>query len=319
MPITLFIPDLFRLCSDNALEQRYPAIESLITRAHMQTTADDNAVIARLFGMPAGFGEAPFMRLADNGAPDRGFYFRADPVHLAPDRDRLVMLPLSVMQVQKEETSALVEVFNNLYEREGYTLEALDSTRWYIRVPEPLRCETHPTSEVSGRPVLDYMPRGEEGLHLRRLMNEIQMLFHGQPVNLARESTGQPSINSLWFWGGGCLPEQPIEGPDQVLTDMPLIAGLGQYAGCKCSVWSGTWLTPLSSETQLIAINCSSQRDLAQMERGLAVPMLQALQQGKIAELLICPGNQRCYMVTRNSQRKFWRRPRPLADLLHTV
>ncbi len=319
MPITLFIPDLFRLCSGNALEQRYPAIETLITRAQVQGVAGDSAVIAQMFGMPAGFSEAPFMRLADTGVSDHGFYFRADPVHLAPDRDRLVMLPLSVMQVQEEEASALVEVFNNLYQREGYMLEAPDPARWYMQVPEPLRCVTHPPTEVSGGPVLEYMPRGEHGRNLRRLMNEMQMLFHGQPVNLARESAGLPSINSLWLWGGGCLPEQPIEGPDRVLTDMPLIAGLGRYAGCKCSLWNGAGYDPSDPGTHLIAIGCTSEPEVTQLERHLAVPMLRALQQGKVDELFIYPGNQRCYRVTRNMQRKFWRRPRPLADLLRAA
>ena len=287
-------------------------------RAQVQPGEDEHAVIARLFDLQAGFGVAPYMRLADTGMVDKGFFFRADPVHLAPDRDRLVMLPLEVMQVQESEASALADCFNHMYRSEGYVLETPDPQRWYLRTPEVIRCETFPPFRVSGGPVLEFMPRGEHAWRLRQLMNEFQMLFHGQPVNLAREAEGRPAINSLWLWGGDCLPDKPISGPDSVLTDMPLVKGLARIAGCNSMTWDGTWRSPPVNETQLIAVHCRDQHELAYLEENLADPLLHAVQLGTVHELFINPGDGCSYLVTRASSRKFWCRQKPLTEVLRS-
>ncbi len=298
------------------MEQRSPALETLFARSQLQPAADGNAVLAKLFGLPAGFGVAPFMRLADTGERDAGFYFRADPVHLAPDRDQVVMLPLSVLHVQADETRALKAIFNRIYEAEGYRLETPQPERWYLRVPAPLNCVTHEPVVVAGGSVFEFMPQGEDGQGLRQLMNEVQMLLYEHPVNLAREAAGRPAINSLWLWGGGSLPETSVTGPVRVLTDISLIMGLARFAGSEFSAWTGKLDIPLESEKQLIAIDCTTDAALTQLEDQLAAPLLRALRQGRIGELMIYPGNQRCYRITRKSLRQFWRRRRPLPNLL---
>lgn len=318
MSITLFIPSLSRLNTDIATHRRYPALETLFARSQAQPAADMNDELAKLFGLPTGFGVAPFMRLADTGERDAGFYFRTDPVHLAPDRDQLVMLPLSVLQVQIEEAQALAEVFNHSYAAEGYRLESPNPERWYLRVPAPLKCVTHEPIVVAGRSVFEFMPEGDAGQRLRQLMNEIQMLFYEQPVNLAREAAGRPSINSLWLWGGGRLPETPIAGPDTVLTDMPLVTGLALCADSDYAAWTGILDKPLESEDQLIAIDCTSESALMQIEEQVAAPLLRELRKGQFDALVINPGNQYCYQVTRGAIRQFWRRRRSLADILRT-
>ncbi len=319
MTITLFIPSLSGLHTDSGMQKRYPALETLFTRSQVQSTADVNDELAKLFGLPTGFGVAPFMRLADTGDRDAGFCFRADPVHLAPDRDQLVMLPLSVLQVQMDEAKALAEIFNRTYAAEGYRLEIPYPERWYLRVPVPLKCVTHEPIVVAGGSVFEYMPDGEDGQRLRQLMNEVQMLFHEQPVNLARESAGRPGINSLWLWGGGRLPEGPITGPDTVLTDIPLVTGLARCADSDYTAWTGILDKPLESEDQLMAIDCSSESALMQIEDQLAVPLLRGLREDQIDALLIYPGNQHCHKITRASLRQFWRRRRLLADILRTT
>jgi len=319
MSITLFIPDLNAHCADTAMKQRCAALETLFARSQAQPSADGNAVLAKVFGQPAGFGVAPFMRLADTGERDAGFYFRADPVHLAPDRDQLVMLPLSVLQVQREEARALAETFHRTFEAEGYRLETPYPERWYLRVPAPLPCLTHEPAQLAGGPVFEFMPQGAGGQRLRQLMNEVQMLFYEHPVNLAREAAGRPVINSLWPWGGGQLPETPITGPDRILTDNPLIAGLARFAGSELSAWTGKLDIPLESEKQWIAIDCTTDFALTQLEERLALPLLRALRYGWVGELLIYPGNQRCYRITRASLRQFWCRRRSLPDILRAA
>jgi hypothetical protein len=317
MSITLIIPAAGIFQGNRAERLRYPAMETLLARSHVQQAMDEHTVIAELFGLPPAFGVAPFMRLADTGKHGASFYFRADPVHLAPDRDQLVMLPLSVLQVRPEEARALAEAFNRTYIDEGYLLETPYPERWYLRMPESFMCVTHAPLEVAGGSVFEYMPRGADGQRLRQLMNEVQMLFHDQPINQAREAAGTPAINSLWIWGGGRLPESQIAGPDSVLTDVPLVAGLARFAGSNCSAWSGTLQLPSKSENRLIAVDCTSDSAFALLEVQLAEPLLHAVRTHQVDALLIYPGNRYCYRVTRASLRRFWRRPQALIDMLH--
>ena len=274
-------------------------------------------VLADCFGLPAEtLATGPFTRLADTGERDNGFYFRADPVHLAADRDQLVMLPLAVLQVQAEEARAFSETFNRIYAAEGYGLETPCPERWYLRVPTPFRCVTHDPAGVAGQPVFEFMPDGEHGQQVRRLMNEVQMLFFEHPVNQAREATGRPAINSLWLWGGGRLPETPATGPGRVWTDRPLIAGLARFAGSDCLTWPCRLDTSSGPEKQLIAVNCTTQTEMVRVEEQIAAMLLHGLREGHGSEILIYPGNLRGYRVTPTSLRRFWRRRRPLSEIL---
>ncbi|MGA9852357.1 MAG: hypothetical protein WBR15_05440 [Gammaproteobacteria bacterium] len=317
MEITLFIPDLVSLCADSAIQQRLPALEILFARARTQAVLDNNAILAEIFGIRAEeFFVAPFMRLADTRQRDRGFYFRADPVHLAPDRDQLVMLPLQMLQVQTEEAGALAETFNRTYEADGYLLETPEPERWYLRCPAPLSCMTHAPARVTAQPVFDFMPAGKDGTRLRQLMNEVQMLFYEHPVNQVREAAGKPAINSLWFWGGGCLPETPVKGPEKVVTNIPLVTGLTWFNGSRCGSWPAQLDFSADTGKTLIGINLAMEMEVTRLEEQLAVPLLRGLRQGDISEVIAYPGNGYSYGVVPSGLRQFWRRRRPLSEIL---
>ena len=111
MQLTLFLPDLVT-ASASASISRMPALETLLARADARGAPQqgDLGVLAEIFRLPLdSLTVAPFTRLADTGKRDDGVYFRADPAHLAADRDQLVMLPQSLLQVQPQEASALAE------------------------------------------------------------------------------------------------------------------------------------------------------------------------------------------------------------------
>jgi hypothetical protein len=67
----------------------------------------------------------------------------------------------------------------------------------------------------------------------RKLQNEIQMLWHIDPVNEEREQRGLPSINSLWISGIGKLAD--IQTPEflnkvsRIYGTHPVLAGLAKY------------------------------------------------------------------------------------------
>jgi hypothetical protein len=48
----------------------------------------------------------------------------------------------------------------------------------------------------------DWWPQEDSLREWRRLLNEIQMVWHEHPVNIARAERGEVPINSLWLFGG---------------------------------------------------------------------------------------------------------------------
>jgi hypothetical protein len=48
----------------------------------------------------------------------------------------------------------------------------------------------------------DWWPQEDSLREWRRLLNEIQMVWHEHPVNLARAERAELPINSLWLFGG---------------------------------------------------------------------------------------------------------------------
>jgi hypothetical protein len=63
------------------------------------------------------------------------------------------------------------------------------------------------------------------------LLTEIQMAWHTHPVNEARESRGEPTVNSVWLHGGGTWSPLPDIGYTAVFADAPEWRGAAQAAG----------------------------------------------------------------------------------------
>lgn len=314
MPLTLFIPDLARLA---ATAPRLAALETLLTRADVRPApaTGEYGVLAEIFGLPSLTAVAAFTRLADTGQRDEGFWFRADPVHLAADRDQLIMLPLATLEAQAEEAQALAGAFNQLYAADGYRLEAAQPSRWYLRVPKDLHCVTHDPERIAGGPVFDFMPAGADAARLKRLMNEIQMLFHEHPVNQVREASDRPLINTAWLWGGGRLPASNARVLQQVVTDMPLVRGLALFSGSDSDGWPVSADMLMRMQDGLLALRSDDVDSLATVEAKAAEPLLNALRRGSVRQLDIYPGGDRVYRVTRSMLYRFWRRRQPLSAL----
>lgn len=310
MPCIVQIPN-FRHRLEAAGTPRLPALERLLARGRRLPDTSSAALLAPLFGLEAtSFAPAPFMRLGDTGARDARWWMRADPVHLAPDRDQLLLLPGELLQAGRHETDALAEGFNDLYGAEGWRLEMGDTLRGYLRTPRRFDAVTHDPGPIAGQPVLESMPGGPDGAALRRLMNEVQMLFHTHPVNQAREEAGQPLINSLWLWGGGILPAFTGRAPAQVAASTPLLRGL--------ALWAGREPGPLKDAAGLKPDSLVSleAHDLQALERDWFVPLFDLLRAGKLDSLTLQLGGMGTFALTPAGARRFWRRRRAISDYL---
>lgn len=279
----------------------------MLARAARRGTRHLHDCVAPLFGLAAAaVAEGPFTRLADGGKSDAGWWLRADPVHLAPDRDQLVLMPQSVLEVAHAETQALAEAFNKVFGVDGWHLEFPHPVRGYLRAPEALDVLTHDPAPFVGGAVFAGMPSGPDGARLKLLMNELQMLFHTHAVNTAREEAGRPPINSLWFWGGGALPAATGKAPRQIVSDLPLVQGLARWAGTEAQAPKPGAHIEASS---LIALAAG---DVEGLDRDWFGPLFGALKSGRIGHIDLHLGGLGDFSLDRSGARNFWRRGRPL-------
>ncbi len=175
-------------------------------------------------------------RLADGlDAGDRS-WFCAEPVTLIPDRDTLVLMPLTAAPLTREEADALIAGATAHFGA-ALVLERGASGRWYAAVEGVSRATGAPPAEVAGQ-ALDVvsLAAGPDAARLRAFLTELQMLWYEHPVNLARREAGRPEANALWLWGGGRLPaESPAVGPVELRADGPGLKGLAAWLGLECS------------------------------------------------------------------------------------
>ena len=60
--------------------------------------------------------------------------------------------------------------------------------------------DTWPAHTVANGKIADYLPRDAEAGDWRRLMTEVQMLFHAHSVNIERANQQKLPINAMWFF-----------------------------------------------------------------------------------------------------------------------
>jgi hypothetical protein len=308
MSTTLLIPGFLR-AHQAAGRPRLPKLEQMLGRATEGESRHTSARLGTLFGLAAAdIQPGPFMHLSDGGQRDEGYWLRADPVHLAPDRDQLVLMPPEMLDVRQAEMHALAAAFDATYGAEGWRLEYPQVDRGYLRAPEALDVVAHDPEPFIGGPVLEAMPGGPDGTRLKRLMNEIQMLFHTHPVNTDREEAGRPTINSLWLWGGGRLPPATGVAPQRIVTDLPLLRGL--------AVWAGQSVVTPSTAAQVVAGDLIGLpvTDMDALERDWFGPLLKLMKSDTLDDLDIHLEGLGDFTLSRGAARRFWRRGRPLGS-----
>ena len=164
------------------------------------------------------------------GVIDNGWWLRADPVHLHPERDRLVLTDSQMLDVTQDEANGLVAEIMEHYKADGWLLKAARPGRWYLKPPRAPKMTTTSLPEVIGHDIHPYLPQGKDGKAWHTVLNEMQILLHTAKVNEERERHGKLPINSLWFWGGGRLPKLKPVAWTQLWSEEPLSLAFARLA-----------------------------------------------------------------------------------------
>jgi hypothetical protein len=237
MPVTLLLPGAL-LPREVVQAMREPlaqsALSAMLARAELVGDSETEAPAhvawlgERLFGDAAAPATAPYAYAALSGAPSAAFLWHADPVHLEPARDHLVVTALAVPPTV-EESLAFLDSANDLAAEHGARfLRAAD--RWFMQTDRPWQLQPAPLAAAVGRPLQAARPVGADAARWSRLLTEIQMQWHTLAANEAREARGETTVNSVWLHGGGTWAPLPASGFTSVLADAPEWRGAAQAA-----------------------------------------------------------------------------------------
>jgi hypothetical protein len=234
MPLTLLVPHLLPPpdAPDAMRALRLPALEAWLARADAARVpgAGSDWLLAR-WGLGA---DAPVaaLTLAADGGPREGTWLRADPVHQRVDRGALVLHDEGVLGLAREEVDAALAELNRFFAGDGLEFVAPCAGRWYVRVPPEEVPRTVPLERAVGRNPFGMIPEGGRTLRWPSIFSEAQMLLAALPLNAAREAAGRPTLNAVWFWGGGALPAGLARPFGCVAADDPLARALALASGC---------------------------------------------------------------------------------------
>lgn len=303
-----------------------PALATLLARGHWR---DEGSTLP--FVDETGLAPAPLALLGEGGSPGDACWLRADPVHLLPDQDHLLLWDAAALSLSGEEADALVDAFDRHFADDGYHLRVGAPGRWYLRSDRDLRGETTPVIAVSGKNPFHFMPTGADREALEQLINETQMLFHEHPVNSQRRAEGRLTVSGIWPWGGGRLEAAPdAVAVDRVFAGEPLYRGLGQWlqrpvdAPQACFA---AWQKETARGHDLVVLTAGSDAArlgeetewhaaLVQLERDWWAPMAAALWRGRLSALQLYFGATGSLVLDPWRMRRIWRRPKSLASLL---
>lgn len=336
--LILVIPGLAGPVTDREvtgyIQARPTALDRLLSRSKQQSVAyrGMEAALCQLFGVPADadLPVAPLSWLADSGQPPTHYLLRADPVHLRADQSRLRLFEAHSFFITRDEADALVASINAFNVAQDWMLDAPHPQRWYWSLPLAPDLHTTPPAQAAGQDIDALLPHGQDAGHWAAVLNELQMLLHEHPVNQAREQRGEPTINSLWLWGGGVLPLSAQAQADVVYADDALALGLARYSGVTGHAvpeYLGDLLSDNGGRQRLLVLDALTWpahyndiegwlAQLGQMEKIWFMPLLIALNSGRIGSLIIEACNGRCYRTDRKWQRAFWKRERHFEAVL---
>jgi len=326
--LDLFLPQ--EVYADACAGLSVPALEKMLARGKSTLLASDvgsigtlEELLCRTFGIARQLDDpiAPITLMTDGMHPGSGYWLRADPVHLQLQRTQLLLHP--DVSLNADEATQLCSSLNMHFADEGLRFFAPHPQRWYLQMENVSDIVTRPLSQVAGRNVQTYLPKGLNALRWHKICNEIQMLFFEHAVNQAREARGEFPINSIWLWGGGHAVEHLARPYTKVYGDSFLVGAFAQAAGVSYKILPDD-LTQCAddNEDDVLIVweglrrpfqqgDLQGWRDSVQcLEQSYIAPLWKALRNGRIKQLsliVLNAGVAHRFVLTRSAVWKPWR------------
>lgn len=239
------------------------------------------------------------------------YWLRADAVHLVLQRDCFSLGEPIPLQVNREHAEGMIASLNQHFSQDGLMFLIGNSGAWYLRSVQEPQIKTTLPSVVAGKNIHQFMPQGLDSSKWLAVLNEVQMILFEHPANIAREATGEMAVNSVWFSGGGVMPQTAVFKNDEssVFANSILYQGLGKWAGFSLLPTPSNFDAILQSDLAHVRLHLTPNN---QLDEAWFKPILSALKSRKIKNLTLNLGfYEKCLVVEIKpiDFYKFWRTP----------
>lgn len=262
----------------------------------------ERAQLQRHFQLqPAQWPVAALTRQLDVGDAGDAVWLRADPAYVVPDMHGARMMGHGdTLRPEPEDVARLLPALQPLFAGFGFSLDAPQPSRWYLRLPPGTTLPAFASpDEVLGDDLFAYLPEGETGRRWRALLTEAQVVLHQHDWNAQRVAAGKRAINSLWFWGGGELPQRVSTAHVQVRSRESLLQALAKAAGVQAD-----------GDQQVDAlVDLRQLRSLEQLGNDAIRPLLAALQRGELRRLVLDFEDGARFEIDKGQRWQFWKKP----------
>lgn len=338
--LTLYIPDLFGFqstlskLSKDELSQlpavKFPVLEKWLSRGSVEKSAHQDDVVFSEFGLSVDKNiDKPFAALSllaettvDVEINTDSYWLRADPVNMQADGDTALLVAHDELALSQEEANKLVEHINTHFTDEPWTLYTFAPHRWYLHLEKSIDLITTPIAKVLGGDVNRFLAIGDDANYWWKIINELQMLLHGTNVNFERESRNIVTANSVWLWGGGCLPENNLNSHyDNILTNNIFFSGLGYHCGFDVLPLNDDFLKNIEVGNNFVVLDMLSEhvqrrdlysfmKTLSEIEINFLTSCNDLLLKGKVNKIKLITDTG-IIVVTKKSLRRWWKRAKP--------
>lgn len=307
---TLLLPSPARLAG--ALP---PVLAAPLGRADRMADAlsGDHAQLLRHFEcQPHGWPIAALTRQSDVGDAGSSAWLRADPAWVRPDINGVRLLACGeALHLTQADVDALLPALRPVFDDAGFAIDAPASSRWYLRLPHDVKLPafTEP-AEALGADLFDHLPQDNENAvgmarRWRALLSEAQVVLHNHPWNAQRAVAGKPPVNSLWFWGGGVLPDQVITTTVAVESDESVLRALALASTAALAALPARFTLPVRETL----IDLRAVHDLTSLTQDWLMPAIVELGRGTLERVQLDFADGGGYRLERWQRWRFWRRP----------
>ena len=326
--VTLLVAELRQMVAALGEEQRFPALERILARGRpcRIESATANHLRFALFGVePEGIVPvAALTHVSDRKKElqNEFYWLRTDPVTMWADMAQVFMTCHGFADLDPYEQNEIENCIRTVLVEEGIDLHSDHPERWCIALNEPLQFEFTPLDDALGMDVAEALPDHPEARYWRRILNEIQVALHNCPVNIRRRQSGRQEVNSVWFWGGGFMPEAtPHDLIDTVYSNHPVTRGLAIINDCRLQKQNQAGNKKFSQDGRSVLVDWvpASQFAVEELEQLEALArQLLVLADQKKATVTLFDGSGEGRHYDRGARRRFWRRIAPITAALTT-